>query len=560
VRLDWIDLHLLCDELSAKLPGARLQEIFQIDDDRVILGLYRSTRRFLHIHIHPQHGSIYLLSTREKAPGAPPPFCSLLRKHLLNSRLESVSSAQGDRVCEILFTKEEESFTLVIDLRGVRSNLYILDQDRKLFNGLRPAHGYQEGGTYTLDPHPRPSLQDFVWEADKIDAAWKNQDQSYLVSNVKEITPGFATWLLEHEKPENFSDFAMQKLQEVQNTPVYQLFLDELGIQDYNIYPGKRWEGEIATHETASALLSEFYRSYADQYLLRTVKTRVFKVLEQELEKLARKETNLGEKLTLYQTHPEIEMRGSLLNAQREKINPFSKTVKLVNFHQDCQELVLQIDPRLSPAGNVDRIFRLSRKYRRGIPRVEAQIEELLTARRFLNRTLEKLKHETDHRLIEEHYLKLQDLGVLKPKRVQKQKSTKKISSRARLLFTSEFVEIYSGRNDRENDWILRKIGKKEDLWFHAKDVPGAHVLLRQDSRVSEVSIREAAQLAAYLSSKRSEGRAEVIYTPLKYVKKMAGMGPGQVKVQKHETLTVKLDSGILKRLAKNHRQGYENT
>jgi len=442
----------------------------------------------------------------------------------------------------------------------VRSNLYLLDQERKVLGGLKPAQGYHEGGAYSLEPHPKPSLEQVQWDESKTDIAWDAKDQSYFISQAKEFTPGFVQWLLEHEKPQDFAGFAREKLTQVLEVPVYQLFLDELGIQNYNIYPEKHWDGEIANHESTSALLAEFFRAYEDQNLLRTVKTRVFKVLEQELIKLDRKEADLRQKLVLYQTHPEIEVRGSLLNSQRAKIKPFAKSVKLVNFHKECQELILELDPRLSPAGNVDRLFKLSRKYRRGIPRIEAQIEDLLGSQRFLKRSLDKLKHEKDHHKIEEHYLKLKDLGVLKSKPLQRVKAKKKANPRARLLFSSEFVEIYWGRNDHENDWISRKIGKKEDLWFHVKDAPGAHVLLRQDSRVSEISIREAAQLAAFLSSKRAEGRAEVIYTPLKYVKKLAGMGPGQVKVQKHETLSVKLDSGIIKKLSKNHRQGYENT
>ncbi|MEL7006397.1 MAG: NFACT RNA binding domain-containing protein, partial [Bacteroidota bacterium] len=101
--------------------------------------------------------------------------------------------------------------------------------------------------------------------------------------------------------------------------------------------------------------------------------------------------------------------------------------------------------------------------------------------------------------------------------------------------------DIYIGKNARANDELLRKYAFKEDLWLHAKDVSGSHVLVKHKAAkpFGAPVIEKAAQLAAYYSKRKNDTLCPVIYTPRKFVRKRKNDPPGAVVVEKEKVLLV---------------------
>jgi len=107
--------------------------------------------------------------------------------------------------------------------------------------------------------------------------------------------------------------------------------------------------------------------------------------------------------------------------------------------------------------------------------------------------------------------------------------------------FQIEGYEVYIGKNARNNDELISGYAKKDDLWLHAKDVTGSHVVIKQKpgSNYPATIIEKAASLAAYYSRRKNDTLCPVIFTPRKYIFKGKGMAPGQVRVEKEEVILV---------------------
>jgi predicted ribosome quality control (RQC) complex YloA/Tae2 family protein len=566
VKLDWIELDILGKEISQCWCDARIQDVYQPDDISLLLGLYHPERKatFLHVKSGPDLSCLYLTGAKEQMPEKPTPFCSLLRKYIMGARLAQCTSQEFDRVLDFQFIKDDEEFCLKVELTGNTGNVYLLNSEGVVLGGMRKADQTREfkvGSELEVLSHPEESLINVEWPPESA-LQWENKDVRWFVRKAKELTPNFVEWAMEWSCPDDFSLFFQEKIHEVRNNPVYQIQADELGLCGFNIYPGKTWEGRLIEKDSLNSVLSELCPDLEQNRILRSVKKRVLRKLEQEIQKLGSLEEKLKERLELFRSWQEVERMGQLLSTQIDKIQPYSKEVEVIDYYgESYSPVVLALEPKCSPRDNVERYFRRSKKYKRGIPRVEAQLERLNKEFQFLQRTLEQLKHEKDHRVLEFQMEKLENLGAVQVAPVQREKERKKPRKRKlRMFYSSEKAEIYAGRNDKENDFLLKNLGGKEDLWFHAKESQGAHVLLLGHGTYTDVSIREAAQLAAYLSGKKNEKKAQIMYTPLKHVRKVSGGAPGQVLVDEHETITVKLDKGIIPKLEKNIGLFHEKT
>ncbi|MBT3785601.1 fibronectin-binding domain-containing protein [bacterium] len=555
MSLDWIELEFLCAELNQQLVGAKVQELYQPSETQVLLTLYNAGSRFFWIlQPDPELPCLYPVNAKGKMPDSPSAFCFKLRKHLEGARLSLVNPIAGDRICRFEFERGDESSTLIVDLRSQLSNLYLLDDDDRILSSLRNVSRDEKAGegSWSVPKHPRPSLQEVSWNELEVEEAWENSDSSYFISRAREFTPRFMNWLMEQDKQGQFLEFIEEKFTQLRQNPVMELLMDELGIVDYNLFPGKPWEGKRIVKESISSLFAEYFPDFENRRLLRKVKDRVANALEKEIGSLRVKSEKLLVRKSLYETHSRVEQKASLLSSQREKMKAFSKTVTLVDYFNEDRELVMEIDPRLTVSQNVDRLYKSARKYKRGIPRIEVQLEELDKTTRALVREVEKIRHETDFKKIEERFQTLQELGVISRKQSQNKATSSKAKPKAsslRSFRSSEGIQLYAGRNDKENDYLMKRVGKKEDLWFHVEGCPGAHVLLKKASNMTRTSVREAAQLAAYYSKKRYDGKTQVIYTELKHVKKIPGQGPGKVRLERAQALTVRLDHGIINRL-----------
>lgn len=557
MSLDWIDYYHFAHEVNSVLRGAKVEKVYQPMADHLQIELYGQGRRcYLNLAISQKFSCAFVSGSKSLQPEEPSSYCMLLRKHLTGKFLRNVTQPENERMIFFEFEAAGLLNQLVVDLRG-RVNNTLLCDDQLLVLGFQDKDPQLKVGfKYQWEAHP---VSKFVSDASRPVSRPENWQD--LLKLGRQITPKLAQFLMNLSE-EQFIEFMADfegSLDLILTEPVFEIWADELGPQSTNMIRGATHVGQVHHHKNVMDLLAEFCSDLRDNTLLRQAKERAFQSIHKRIKVLSKKQSRTLQKLEEYKSYPEIEKMASLLNSQRDKIKPFHKSVTLTDFYGDYKELEVEIDPRQSAQGNVDKLFKKARKFRRGIEKLEAQLVEIKELNGTLDRNLQELRHITDFREVDNLLLRLQNLGLVNsPQSKSKSSVSKKKKaqrSRLRMFLSSEGLEIYAGRNNSENDYLIRSVASKDDLWFHVKDCPGAHVLLRVKDSPGKASKLEAAQLAAFLSRKKNDAKAEVMYTTIKHVQKLPGMKPGEVSLRQFESMLVRLDVGILSKLEKNVHQ-----
>ncbi|MFQ5507738.1 MAG: NFACT RNA binding domain-containing protein [Leptospirillia bacterium] len=224
------------------------------------------------------------------------------------------------------------------------------------------------------------------------------------------------------------------------------------------------------------------------------------------------------------------EREGELLSAHRHLMRRGMERVTVTDWYaDDCAERVILLDPGRTPDENIEARFKRMRKAKKGMPLLEGRIAE---AEKELNR------------LLREGPVALPEPADQAPFGGGKQEV-----AHFRRFRAADGWEVYVGRSATENDRLTFRFARGNDLWFHARDVPGSHVLLRGRGEAPQHVVLQAALLAAHFSRLKKEGGGEVMYTPRKYLKRPRGGSPGQVLVTQERVLDVGLETEALAQL-----------
>jgi hypothetical protein len=207
---------------------------------------------------------------------------------------------------------------------------------------------------------------------------------------------------------------------------------------------------------------------------------------------------------------------------------PHASRVELPDPYQPGVRLVVELDERLSAPANADRLFEKARRLERGRRQIESRLAETRTALR--------AAREAEARVLDAK--RLSELET--PRRASAGAEPRADAARGpRRYLTTRGLALLVGRTARENHALTFSFAQPEDFWLHARETPGAHVILRDpEGRAGADDLREAAELAAYFSDSRAQPRVDVHVTRRKHVRP-AGGGPGRVRVAHSDTLRV---------------------
>jgi len=296
------------------------------------------------------------------------------------------------------------------------------------------------------------------------------------------------------------------------------------------------------------------------------------------IETRARKQNTLIERVRCdqqeYARHEEISRGGELLKAQLWLVKRGMREVELTDYFAEAAAgaspatRVLALDPLRSPQENVAAIFQRAAKYRRGLAALETRIQELEAALRELRdiRAEAAALAYPDFALLLPYIRRFCPVQVspkreaqVSPKReARKPGRASERSPAPYRVFNKEETIIWVGKNAQANALISLKLAAGNDLWFHVKNYPGSHVILRRRHKAkvfTEREIMDAALLALYYSEARSHGREEVIYTEAKHLRAVPGARAGTVHAAAARTLTVTLSDALLAEARRSQNQ-----
>jgi len=264
-------------------------------------------------------------------------------------------------------------------------------------------------------------------------------------------------------------------------------------------------------------------------------------LIQKALEKWNKRGKKLKDELSSLQEAQAYKKFGDLILNHLTEIKRGVESVELSDFTTpEHQKVKVALDPSLSPKENALSYFKKYRKAQTGLEKLKEIIIQTENEIKELSRVAIDLqgKEKPDNKKIE---AKLYSLGLLKapePKRKEKKKGRYAL----REFVSADGWKILVGRNNRENDFLTFKIARSEDLWFHAQNTPGSHVVLKKGERKKHPTpkaIQQAASLAAYYSKAKTSKKVSVIYTLAKYVKKPKNAPPGLVKVEKMKSILI---------------------
>ena len=569
--MDLFLLHSIVDELNPLLSGHRPGKVWQSGLTDLLIDFNLRDGRRLRIMTDPLRLGLYLTSrhpsTFSNNLRNDTPFVSLWHKYLDGSRLIGVEPLGYDRIIHLHFRGENgQPLRVIIALTGRTSNV-LLVAGRRVLAELREREEPLE--FYDDPPPPRNRIDPLACQAEDLEriAAQESGGISAAAQNhLLGFTPLLARELATRvDQSGSLETGWTQMINELMarpahptiyaNPPLAQL-IDEPGCDDLTLHLSS-----IALHHLPARLQTSLptINEASEQYFnlldarrnLTSLRQKLTTHIQTRLKRLHSLLGNLEREEERYAEAESWQRQGDLLltNAHEAVLTEDGKWL-VVDYFDPAQQL---IEIETADLGTVqesaEHYFRLARKGRHSRqsiasrrPTVTAEIEQLKEDQD----RLPSLTRLVDLEEIAAKYALISDAKGRSSARPSSPTGGKERHQDATIPGTrryrsSDGYEIVVGRTDRDNDHLTMRVAKSFDLWLHAADYPGSHVIIRNPKRqeIPHRSIFEAAQLAAKFSQAKDLPKAAVNYCEKKFVTKPKGFAPGQVRLASFRTILV---------------------
>ncbi len=563
MALDGILLRALTGELAEVLKDGRLNKIRQPEKDGLDL-VFRTpegARRLL-VSANPSLPLLTLSDEETESPLTAPNICMVLRKHLLNAKLLSVSQIKLERV--VLFTFEHldemgdlSEKRLFVELMGKYSNIILVDRENKVIDAIRRVPPTMSSVRTVLPGSPY-----FIPETQgKTDAFSCDETRLFQTADDLSLTDLFAKRFSgfsesassEFLLSEGFDPEArVSSLDQTRKDALYSAFSRLLSrIESGRFSPEIAYQNGVPKQFSAlplisyrrsidrytveacasvSELLTRFYRQKAETENRKRNAEDLLRIVKTHLERASRKQALQEKQLRDTEDRGRHRLFGELLQAYAYSLPAGEAEVEVQNYHDNDQIVRIPLDPDLSINDNAVRYFDKYNKEKRTFEAVTAQLKE--TEREIAHLSSVRLSIELSETPEEFREIRreLRGSGYLKHSEPQRGQVRRAAPSKPVKYVSSDGFDLYVGRNNQQNDELTMRFAGPEDWFFHVKNAPGSHVILKTFGReVPDRAFEEAASLAVYYSSLRDAEKAEVDYVLKRFVKKPAGAAPGYV-------------------------------
>ncbi len=540
---DAVTLAAVADELNEKILHGRVQEIVQLDALAFGFEIYaQHARHYLYVSAHPDDARVHLVEQKLRGSGeSATSLLMLLRKYTEGAFVDAVRQLPHERVLQIQFDHATEGVTtLVVETIGRYSNLILVDAGGRIVDALKRVNTQMNRARTTLpkQPYVPPPPQQKL-DPDTLDVATlareltKHRDVSLwqaLVQSVAGVSPLLAREIAHRVPAFEQVEEIVRTLRELNRPPWHPVVAFEDGEPaEYAPYPLTQF-AETHPFDSISQAIETFYGA-PERYA--AVKERLREPLAQARNRLARKRDSLAQSLASAGEIERLKTSGEMVLAYASQIAPEQRTLAA-----DTGDGILDItlDPKLSPVENAQKYFKEYHRAKDAAARVPALLNAANAELDYAEQMLNDLELAENRGEIDAVVQAARDAGLLTEARPR----AKVTVGEPRSFQSRDGFTILVGRNARQNEEITFRRAKPEDVWLHAKDAAGAHVVvIRAGREVPETTIQEAAALAAQYSQARGEARVDVIVTPRKNVHRMRGGKPGMVTMRGEKTLRV---------------------
>ncbi|WP_101843827.1 NFACT family protein [Halobacillus sp. Marseille-P3879] len=563
---DGVVTRAMTYELNERIQSGRIVKIYQPTETELVFTIRSSgTKNSLLLSAHPSYARFHLTNDQYHNPKEPPMLCMLLRKHLVGGFIESIEQIEMERIVKFHVKSrneigDETIKTLVVEVMGKHSNILLVDNNQghivdsikhlppsqNRHRTVMPGQPYKlppsQGKTNPIDLTGEDLIRKLDFNSGKIDQQILNRVMGFSPSITKEIAYQARLGSLEAYK-KSYEEIR-SKIIHNSYTPV--LFTGDR--EQFHVFPLEHTQQTGKSYSTVSELLDRFYSGKAERDRVKQQAGDLHRFLKNELEKNKRKIKKHQTTLKKSDSAGDYQKMGELLTAHMHLVQTGDTSVTVMDYYDPEQsELTIELDPVKSPSENAQNYFQTYQKLKKSKQVVQAEIKKAEHEIEYFERLIQQVESAREED-IEDIREELRDQGYLKKKASSKKSKNKPAKPAPEAFQASDGTLILVGRNNKQNEHLTNRVANKTDIWLHAKDIPGSHVVIR-DSDPSEETLFEAARLAAYYSKYSQSSSVPVDYTLIKNVKKPSGAKPGYVTYDEQQTLYVTPDAEEVLRL-----------
>ena len=561
MAFDGITIAAMVKELNTSLKGGRINKIAQPESDELLITVRgQDGQKRLLLSASPSLPLLYFTSKNRISPLTAPNFCMLLRKHIGSARITDITQPGMERVVQFHLEHLNElgdvcHKILIMELMGKHSNLIFCDDKGMILDSIKHVSSNMSSVREVL-----PGREYFIPKTqDKLDPLTITEEEfiadicpkplpaaKAIYSSLTGISPVMAQEVCFRASIDG--NDSMQSLNETARTHLYHTFariMDqvkegsftpniifrgdepvEYGVLDFQQYGP---EYHSVSFDSVSQMLETYYASRDLITRIRQKSADLRRIVQTALERNRKKLMLQQKQMKDTEKKDKYKIYGELINTYGYGLEEGVKSFKALNYYTN-EEITIPLDPQLTPQENSKKYFDRYQKLKRTQEALEEQIKETTEEIQHLesiSNALDIAREESDLSQIKEE---LTEFGYIKKHYTSKKGAKMQTKSKPFHYISSDGYDIYVGKNNYQNDELTFKFASGNDWWFHAKKMPGSHVVVKtKDGTLPDRTFEEAGSLAAYYSQGRTAPKVEIDYLQKKNVKKPAGAKPGFV-------------------------------
>ncbi|EMB70394.1 Rqc2 family fibronectin-binding protein [Streptococcus mutans] len=537
MSFDGFFLHHLTKELQEQILWGRIQKVNQPFEQELVLTIRNNRQNYkLLLSAHPVFGRVQLTKTDFQNPQSPNTFTMIMRKYLQGALIENIEQIENDRILEMSISNKNEigdqiRVTMIIEIMGKHSNIILLDKNEgKIIESIKHI-GFTQNSYRTILPGSRylapPKIQaqnPFTISDETLFEILQTEDLA--ANNLQKLFQGLgrdtAAELSQRLKTDTFKNFKL-----FFDSPTSPTLTEKS-------FTAITFSNSQETFGSLSDLLDYFYQDKAERDRIAQQASDLIHRIQNELEKNKKKLKKQEQELQDTDKAEEFRQKGELLTTYLNQVPNNQDSVELDNYYTG-QKVSIPLNKALTPSQNAQRYFKKYQKLKEAVKHLGSLISETKATIQYLE-SVDNALNQASLSEISEIREELVQTGFVKRRHREKIQKRKKPEP---YLASDGKTIILVGKNNLQNDELTFKMSKKGELWFHAKDIPGSHVLIKDNLNPSDEIKTDAAELAAYFSKARLSNLVQVDMIEAKKLNKPSKAKPGFVTYRGQKTLRV---------------------
>ena len=573
MSFDGFVTRCITQELQNTILNGKIDKVYQPERDEIILSVRTREGNYkLLLSASASNPRIHLTTVKRENPMVPPMLCMLMRKHLSGGVITNITQSDFDRVIRLDIETRDElgdicTRSIITEIMGRHSNIILTDGENKIMDSAKhidftvsAVRQILPGLIYSPPPKQDKLCADMVNTPQLMNITDSLPDDTpldkFLVSAFMGMSP-----LLSREIVYSFcgntritkgeadcaafvihlSDF-FRKICNGDFSPSLVTDNIEKKPTAFSCVTLTQYgnSGTVSQYDSISEVVDAYYEKRSNREHMNRRSAALSKLVGNNIERCEKKLALHRENLEASKDREKFKMYGDLITANIYRISYGMKEVTVENYYsENCEEITIPLKEDVSPSQNAQRYYKKYTKAKTTELYATEQIKLAEDEKFYLESVAENLANVETPAELDEIRTELANEGYV-PRQGGKNKKAQQKS--APLCFTSEDgYEILVGRNNRQNDELTLRMAYSTDIWFHTKNIPGSHTIVRTrgTGEAPDTTLMQAAKIAAYYSKAKNSSQVPVDYTAIKNVKKPNGAKPGMVIYDHYNTVYV---------------------